>query len=83
MVSSYGVYLSYYLSDNTFPEARPLDYAFVVGLSFGAAMLAAPFVTAIIRMWGIKAALYPGTLMIGGGFVAASVASRIWHLYLT
>lgn len=83
MVSTYGVYLSYYLSSNTFPESTPLDYAFVGGLSFGAAMLAAPFVTVIVRIWGIKAAMFPGCLMIGGGFVAASFASRIWHLYLT
>jgi hypothetical protein len=83
MVSTYGVYLADYLSNDTFPEARPLDYAFVVGLSFGAAMLAAPFVTVIVRIWGIKAAMYPGTLMIGGGFVAASFASSIWQLYLS
>ena len=80
---TYGVYLSYYLSSNVFPEATPLDYAFIGGLSFAAAMLAAPLITVLVRSFGIKLPMLSGAFMVGGGFIAASFARRVWHLYLT
>jgi len=80
---SYGVFLSYYLSRTTFPGQKPLDFAFVGGLNFGAAMLSAPMVTGLCRRTGIKPLMTTGAFILGGGFVAASFATRIWHLYLT
>ncbi|KAJ9604612.1 hypothetical protein H2200_010726 [Cladophialophora chaetospira] len=83
VVASYGVYLSYYLTTNTFPESKPLDYAFIGGLNFGVAMLSAPLITRLVRSVGIKAPMMAGSFLFGGGFIAASFASRIWHLYLS
>ena len=37
-VQSYGIFLAHYLSDNTFPGATALDYAFVGGLSISLAL---------------------------------------------
>jgi MFS family permease len=75
--------LSYYLSHTTFAGAKPLDYAFIGGLNFGCAMLAAPLVTGWCRRTGIKPLMTAGATILGGGYVAASFATRIWHLYLT
>ncbi|KAJ4566211.1 hypothetical protein HRR85_009132 [Exophiala dermatitidis] len=83
VVASYGVYLSYYLTIDAFPEARPLDYAFIGGLNFGIAMLSAPLITRLVRSYGIRLPMMVGAAMFGGGFIAASFASRIWHLYLS
>ena len=41
----FGVYLFYDLMYNSFPRANPLEFAFVGGSNFGAAMLVAPLVT--------------------------------------
>jgi MFS family permease len=80
---SYGVFLSYYLSHATFPEANALDFAFVGGLNFGAAMLVAPVVTGLCQYMGTRSLMAIGAFILGGGFIAASFASQTWHLYLT
>ena len=80
---SFGVFLSYYLSNDIFLDSQPLDYALVGGLNFGAAMLAAPCVTIACRKWGLQAPMYAGACLLGCGFIATSYASRIWHLYFS
>ena len=42
LLASYGVYLSYYLSHDTFKGTSDLAYAFIGGTNFAAAMLVAP-----------------------------------------
>ena len=77
------MYLSYYLRYNSFPGASPLDFAFVGGSTFGAAMLVAPLVTFLARRYGTRFPMFAGVLALAGGFIAASFASEAWHLYLT
>ncbi|KAI1676102.1 MFS-1 domain containing protein [Pyrenophora tritici-repentis] len=43
--SAYAVFLAYYLSNNVFPGATPLQYAFVGGLSISQALIIAPIAT--------------------------------------
>ncbi|KAK1067027.1 hypothetical protein LTR74_006741 [Friedmanniomyces endolithicus] len=83
IAASYGVYLSYYLANNYFPEATPLDFALIGGLEFGCAMLISPLCTVLVRDVGRHAVLLCGCFMMSGGFIAASFAVRIWHLYLS
>ncbi|GAM88674.1 hypothetical protein ANO11243_067080 [Dothideomycetidae sp. 11243] len=82
-VSSFGIFLSYYLSFETFPGARPLDYAFVGGLSFGVAMLVAPLVVLLCQKFNFRVPMYSGALLLGGGFLASSYATRTWQLYIS
>ncbi|KAK5020906.1 hypothetical protein LTS07_011371 [Exophiala sideris] len=63
--------------------SRPLDYAFIGSLNFGIAMLSAPLITRLTRTVGIRPLILLGAFIFGGGFMAASFASRIWHLYLS
>ena len=46
-------------------------------------MLVAPLVTIVTRKFGKRLPMILGIIMQAGGFVAASFAKRIWHLYLT
>ena len=80
---SYGVYLSHYLSTDYFPGATALDFALIGGLEFGAALLISPLTTILTRDLGRRAVMSAGCCMFAGGFVAASFATRIWHLYLS
>lgn len=41
ILTSYGVFLSYYISTSKFPGTSDLDYTFVGGINFAAAMLVA------------------------------------------
>jgi len=82
-IKSYGVYLSYYLSAQTFPGSQALDYAFIGGFNFGFAMVVSPLVTFLARRLGIHVTMLIGTAILGGGFTAASFATSIVHLYVT
>ncbi|KAF2503311.1 MFS transporter, MCP family, solute carrier family 16, member 6 [Lophium mytilinum] len=83
VVASYGVFLAYYLSRDVFHGATALDYAFIGGLSFGPAVLIASPVTYLTRHLGTHIPMFIGIVLQTGGFVAASFAKTIWHLYLS
>jgi len=50
VVASYGVFLGYYLENNTFPDARDIDFAFIGGLNFAMAMLFSPLITVLLPL---------------------------------
>lgn len=83
VAASYGVFLSYYLSNDYFPGATALDYAFIGGLEFGACMLISPACTILTREFGRRVVMSAGVLMMSGGYIAASFAREIWQLYLS
>ncbi|KAL8879790.1 MAG: hypothetical protein Q9198_002668 [Flavoplaca austrocitrina] len=76
----FGVYLSEYLSSDLFPEARPLDYG---GFNFAFAMLLAPLATYLTRKFGKRSVLLCGCVLQCSGYVAATFATKVWHLYLS
>ena len=77
------MYLSYYISHDTFHGASDLDFTFVGGANFAAAMLCAPFVNICTRILGTNRPMYLGCFLFAGGFVAASFATEFWHLILS
>ncbi|KAK7910757.1 hypothetical protein PG985_013238 [Apiospora marii] len=83
VAASYSVYLGHYLSHSLFSEARPLDYAFIGGFNFAFALLVAPPATVLARRHGVRAPMLAGVVLLPTGFVAASFAHRVWHLYLS
>ena len=80
---SYGVYLAHYLSQNIYPDASSIDFAFIGGLNFSMAMLVAPPVTILARKLGTQTPMLAGAVLLAGGYIAASFARRIWQLYLS
>ncbi|KAI1274422.1 MFS transporter, MCP family, solute carrier family 16, member 6 [Xylaria sp. FL0933] len=83
VVQGYSVYLAYYLSHDIFPEARPIDYAFIGGFNFAFALLVPPLATLLTRPYGVKIPMVLGTVLLTAGLVSASFATKIWHLYLS
>lgn len=81
--SAYAVFLAYYLANDVFVNATPLQYAFVGGLSISQALLVSPVATLTTRLFGTRATLLIGVALETISFIAASFASRIWHLFLT
>lgn len=77
------MYLAHYLSNDVFPNARPLDFALVGGFNFSMAMIAAPFANLMTRIWNPNVPIFFGVFIFTSGFVAASFATKIWHLYLS
>ena len=81
--SSFGVFLSYYLSTSRFPGATYLDFAFVGGLSIAGAVLLAPLATICTRRFGTRTTLLLGAAMEAGALLGASWASQTWQLFLS
>jgi MFS family permease len=80
---SYGVYLSYYLQNNIFPDATDFDFALIGGLNFSMAMIISPLATALTRRYGVHLPMAFGIICQTSGFITASFARRIWQLYLS
>ncbi|KAF2816811.1 MFS transporter, MCP family, solute carrier family 16, member 6 [Mytilinidion resinicola] len=83
VVASYGVFLAYYLSHDVFHGATALDYAFIGGLNFGISLFIASPVTYLTRILGTHIPMLIGIVLQTGGFIAASFAKKIWHLYIS
>ena len=81
--SSFGVFLSYYLSTARFPGATYLDFAFVGGLSIAGAVLLAPLATICTRRFGTRTTLLAGAAMQFASLLGASWASQTWQLFLS
>jgi MFS family permease len=81
--SSYAVFLAYYLSNNVFPGATPLHYAFIGGLSISQALIVSPLATLTTRVFSTRTTLLIGVVLETTSFIGASFATRIWHLFLT
>ncbi|KAH7156518.1 major facilitator superfamily domain-containing protein [Dactylonectria macrodidyma] len=81
--SSYGVFLAYYLQNNTFPGATSLEYAFIGSLSVSCALLISPVATLAVREFGTKPALFFGVVLESASLISASFAYKIWHLFLS
>ncbi|KAI0429004.1 MFS transporter, MCP family, solute carrier family 16, member 6 [Xylaria sp. FL1042] len=83
VVASYSVYLAHYLSHDIFLEARPIDYAFIGGFNFSFALLVPPLATLLTRLYNVRIPMLLGVFLLTAGLVAASFATRVWHLYLS
>lgn len=81
--SSYAVFLAYYLSNNMFPGATPLHYAFIGGLSISQALIVSPIATLTTRTFSTRTTLLIGVVLETASFIGASFATKIWHLFLT
>ncbi|MCJ1284779.1 Tubulin beta chain (Beta tubulin) [Xylographa opegraphella] len=81
--SSYGVFLSHYLANNTYPGATYLEYAFVGGLSISQALLVSPLATYTTREFGTRTTLLLGVFFETLSLIGASFTTRIWQLFLT
>lgn len=81
--SSYAVFLAYYLANNHFPGATPLEYAFIGGLSISMALTVSPVATLTTRLFGTRTTLLIGVFFETVSFIGASFATKIWHLFLS
>ncbi|KAJ5532559.1 hypothetical protein N7494_009111 [Penicillium frequentans] len=80
---AYGVFLSYYLSHNVFPNTSSLDYAFTGGLSISCALLVAPVATFLIQLYGTRLVLNTGVFFETLSLIGSSFATQKWHIFLS
>ncbi|CAK7897837.1 probable transporter Mch2p [[Candida] anglica] len=81
--AGYGVFLSYYISANTFHGATEYDYALIGGLVVCLAQIFAPLVVLAYKMFGPRYIFFFGIVLQTVGYMLASISTKIWQLYLT
>ncbi|KAL1903428.1 hypothetical protein Sste5346_000054 [Sporothrix stenoceras] len=81
--SAYAVFLAYFLNNNVFPDASPIAYAFVGGLSISIALLVSPLSTVSVGKLGTRPTLLIGIFFETIAFIGASFTKKIWHLLLS
>ncbi|KAL8795266.1 MAG: hypothetical protein Q9195_002277 [Heterodermia aff. obscurata] len=81
--SSYGIFLAFYLDNDYYPGASPLDFAFVGGLSISMALLVSPIATSTTRLFGTRVTLLIGVCLEALALMGASFTHRIWQLLLS
>lgn len=82
-LKAFGVYLAHYLDDHTFPGTSELTYSFIGGLSISQITFIAPIVTKCVHTFGTRPTLFIGVVLETAGLIAASFATKVWHLFLT
>nr|QFR37148.1 MFS transporter [Cyberlindnera americana] len=80
--SAFGVYLAYYIDNDTFPGSTRMDFAWIAGLIVFGAQAFAPFAMIADRMIGFKLTMSIALCTHFAGYLLASFATKIWHLYV-
>ncbi|KAL4998972.1 major facilitator superfamily domain-containing protein [Aspergillus recurvatus] len=83
ILSSYGVFMQYFLAHPDYISGTYLDYALIGGLAASQSCLIAPLATTLHHRYGIKLAVGVGVLLEFAALLGASWSSQIWHLYLS
>jgi MFS family permease len=81
--SAWGVFLAHFLAESTFEGATHLQYALIGGLSISQALLVSTVVAKTNEKFGIRFSLLLGTLLVSASLLAASYATKVWHLFLS
>ncbi|KAM3160492.1 Monocarboxylate transporter [Lachancea thermotolerans] len=81
--TSWGVFLSYFLSSHYFPDATPTDFALIGGLVIGLTLLLLPLASVCMNFFGYKPTLTFAILLEAAAFVASSFAKSVGVLYVT
>lgn len=81
--SGFGVFLGFYLNNDTYPHATKYDYALIAGFTVALGQGMSPFVMVIMRIIGMKPTMLFGDALLLAGFILASFTKKIWQLYLT
>lgn len=81
--SGFGIFLAFYLNENSYAGASKYDYALIAGMTVFFGQGLSPFVMSIMRVIGFKITMLFGTALMLAGFILASFTTKLWQLYVT
>lgn len=81
--SAWGIFLSHYLENSSFPGTSQFEYALIGGVSIACACLVSPAVNVSMRKYGTRVTMLIGTVFVFAALFSASFATKIWHLFLS
>ncbi|RCK64810.1 putative transporter ESBP6 [Candida viswanathii] len=81
--AGFGVFLNFYLNSGTFPGATSYDFALIGGIIVCLANLLSPISALMYKVFGFQIVCFIGVIVQTAGWILASYATKLWHLYLT
>ena len=81
--AAYGVFLNYYIANDTFPNASQYDYALIGGLVMFCAQFLAPLAALAYNIVGFRILMAIGVVLQTLGYILASYSTKLWQLYCT
>ncbi|OWB60057.1 hypothetical protein B5S29_g924 [[Candida] boidinii] len=81
--SAYGVFLSYFISNNYYPEATAVDFAIIGGLVLCLAQALSTIAVLLSAIIGTRPTLFIGACFQVAGYILSTFTTKIWQLYLT
>lgn len=81
--ASYGVFLNYYMANETFANASKYDYALIGGLVMFCAQFLAPIAALAYKIVGFRLMMAVGVILQTLGYILASFSTKLWQIYLT
>lgn len=80
---TFGVYQNHYLSIHAFENATETSISWVGSIAAGVLLLPGPFTLPMIRLFTLRVIVFVGIVLASSGYLLASCATQLWHLYLT
>lgn len=80
--SAFGVYLAFYINNETFPGSTSMDFAWIAGLIVFTAQLFSPVALTLDKLIGLKPTMSIAVVLHTAGYLLASFATKLWHLYV-
>lgn len=81
--AAFGVFLNFYLSNDTFRGATKYDYALVGGIIVFLANVLSPISALLYKIFGFRTICLIGVVFQTAGWILASVSTKLWQIYLT
>ena len=81
--TSYGVFISFWLNNNTFEGADPMNYALASSIAICLAQALAPVAMITQNMIGLNITIAMGTIINFAGYMLCSFCTELWQLYCT
>ncbi|QPG74081.1 hypothetical protein FOA43_001402 [Brettanomyces nanus] len=82
-VTSFGVFISFWMNHNTFDGADPMNYALSSSITLFLAQALAPVAMISFNMIGLKFTIATGTILFFAGYMLCSYCTELWQLYCT
>ena len=81
--TSYGVFISISLNNNTFAGADPMNYALASSIAICLAQALSPVAMITQNMIGLNITIAMGTIINFAGYMLCSFCTELWQLYCT
>lgn len=82
-VTTFGIYISFWLNNDTYAGADPTNYALSSSLLLFVSMFLTGFSMVTKYVIGLKATVAVGACLQFLGFMLCSYSTKLWQLYLT